>query len=154
MLQGIKTQIYPTVKQKIYLDDLLGSYRFVFNKCLEYKIGQFTNHNKNVGLKELGNFVHQNLRKSKDFTWLTKHNSKVLFQATLDLLDAYKNFFVNESGFPNFKSKKDKQSCRFPVDAIAKKTFNGSRVNLTKQIKNLKFKCSKQNLQSLHNVKI
>lgn len=154
MLKGIKAQIYPTVNQKNYIDNLLGCYRFVYNKCLEYKISEYTLNNKSVGMKELGQFVHQNLRKNPEFAWLNEHNSKVLFQAPLDMLEAYKNFFVNHSGFPKFKSKKDTQSCRFPVDAISKKGVIGNRITLTKQLKNLKIACSDRNLQTLQNTKI
>lgn len=154
MLKGIKTQIYTTVKQEIYIDNLLGSYRFVYNKCLEYKINEYTLNNKNVGLKDLGQFVHQNLRKNPEFAWLNKHNSKVLFQAPLDMLDAYKNFFVNHTGFPKFKSKKNVQSCRFPADAISKKGVVGNKITLTKQLKNLKIACSNRDLETLQSTKI
>lgn len=154
MLKGIKTQLYPTVKQKIYIDNLLGSYRFVYNKCLEYKINEYTLNNKSIGLKDLGQFVHQNLRKNPEFAWLNEHNSKVLFQAPLDMLDAYKNFFVNHTGFPKFKSKKDIQSCRFPIDAISKKGVVGNKITLTKQLKKLKIACSDRDLETLQNTKI
>ena len=144
MLVGIKVKIYPNKSQEIYINELLDAYRFIFNKCLEYKIKKFSQEKVAVGLKDLGKFVHQHLRKSEDFSFLKTHNSKVLFQATIDLLDAYKRFFVNKTGFPKFKSRFDVQSCRFPADAISKKTFENSKVNLTKQLKGLKFKCSKK----------
>jgi putative transposase len=153
-MKGIRTQIYPTVKQKIYIDDLLGSYRFVYNKCLEFKMNEYTEKSVIVGMKELGQFVHHNLRKSSDFEFLQKHNSKVLFQTCIDLLNAYKRFFVNGAGFPKFKSKKDVQSCRFPADAVAKKAVVGNRLNLTKQLKNLKIACSDRDLKTLRNTKI
>lgn len=154
MMRGIQAQIYPTIKQKIYIDDLLGSYRFVYNKCLEFKMNQYTEKSVNVGMKELGQFVHHNLRKSNDFEFLQKHNSKVLFQAPIDLLSAYNNFFHNNAGFPKFKSKKDIQNCRFPVDAVAKKAVVGNRLNLTKKLKNLKIACSDKDLKILQNTKI
>lgn len=149
MLTGIKVQVYPTYKQQNYIKQLFGAYRFVFNKCLEHKINEYKENGNNIGLKDLGKFLHSNLTKSDETIWLKEHNSKVLVQSIMQVLEAYKKFFVNGSGFPNFKSKKDKQSVRFPVDAIAKNTFIDNRCNFTKQLKNLKFKCSKEYKQIL-----
>jgi len=143
MLRGIKVKLYPTKKQEIYIKDLLGSYRFVYNKCLEKKIEEYTLNDKSLGLKELGVYFHQQLTKTEEFSFLINHNTHVLKQSVIDLLDAYKRFFVNGAGFPKFKSKKDVQSCRFPITALAKKLFTDNRINLIKQLKKLKFKCSK-----------
>lgn len=45
------------------------------------------------------------------------HNTKVLNQAIINLLDSYKRFFINSNGFPKYKSKHDnKESCRFPIE--------------------------------------
>ena len=56
---------------------------------------------------------------------------------------SYSRFFKQGSGFPKFKSKNDKQSCRFPIDAISKnQDFSKSKISLTKQLKNLKFRTS------------
>ena len=47
---------------------------------------------------------------------------------------AFKNFFTKKSDFPKFKSKKDnKQSCRFPKDAIM--GVKGNRINIIKTLK-------------------
>lgn len=142
MLKGIKVKLYPTKKQEIYINELLGSCRFVYNKCLEKKIEEYTLNNKSMGLKELGTYFHQYLTKTKEFEFIISHNTNVLKQEIINLLDAYKRFFVNGNGFPKFKSKKDVQSCRFPYTSISKKTFKNNRVNLTKQLRGLKFKCS------------
>lgn len=142
MLTGIKVEVFPTVKQQIYIKQLFGAYRFVFNKCLEFKIEQYKEYSVNVGLKEIGSYLHGTLTKSDDTAFLKEHNSKVLVQSAMQVLEAYKKFFVNHAGFPNFKSRKNKQSVRFPADAISKNTFIGNRCNFVKQLKGLKFKCS------------
>ncbi|HNC58780.1 MAG TPA: RNA-guided endonuclease TnpB family protein [Leptospiraceae bacterium] len=151
MLKGIKVKLYPTKNQEIYINNLLGSYRFVYNKCLEKKIEEYTLNNKSFGLKDLGVYFHQHLTKTEDFNFLTAHNTHVLKQALIDLLDAYKRFFVNGSGFPKFKSKKNIQSCRFPSTALATKLFTNNRINLVKQLKGLKFRCSTTEKESLLN---
>ncbi len=59
------------------------------------------------------------------------------------MLTAYDRFFKQHNGFPKFKSKKDKQSALFPLEAISKRnTFETKHISLTKPLKNIKFKCS------------
>lgn len=142
MLKGIKVQIYPSKSQEKYLASLFGSYRFVYNKCLEHKIKAYTDDKKSLHLKELGKLFHGDLRENNE--WLKEHNTKVLKQSIMNMLEAYKRFFVNHTGFPKFRSKHDKQSVRFPAEAVSRNTFNGNKINLTKEVKNLKFRCSEK----------
>jgi putative transposase len=146
MLKAIKVRLYPNKSQEIYISKLLGCYRLVFNLCLDKKKNAYLTNKTSLGLKELGNYFHQVLTKSEEFSFLTEHNTKVLVQSILNMLDAYKRFFVNGTGFPKFKSKHDsKQSARFPVDAISiKNAYLTEKLTLTKQLKNIKFKCSEE----------
>lgn len=144
MLRAIKIRLYPNKTQEEYINSLLGSYRFVYNQCLNIKKEKYTEEGVNYGLKDLGNFFHQELTKNEEYYWLKEHNTKVLKQSIINLLDSYKRFFVNGTGFPKFKSKHDaNQSCRFPSEAISKRNnYLSNRITLTKDIKNIKFKCS------------
>jgi putative transposase len=144
MLRAIKIRLYPNKNQEIYISKLLGCYRFVYNQCLDRKIKAYTNNKVNLGLKDLGNFFHQELTKNEEYDWLSEHNTKVLKQTIINLLDSYKRFFVNGNGFPKFKSKHDNnQSCRFPLEAISKvNDYSTNKLTLTSQLKNLHFKCS------------
>lgn len=143
MLKALKVRLYPNVEQANYVSNLLGSYRFVYNQCLDRKIKAYTNDKVNLGLKELGNYFHQELTKNENYFWISKHNTKVLKQSVINLLDSYKRFFVNGTGFPKFKSKHDNVlSCRFPIEAISKKNdYKSGRLSLS-GIKNIKFKTS------------
>jgi len=155
MIKAIKIRLYPNKTQEEYIAKLLGCYRFVYNQCLDRKIKTYTETKTILGLKELGNFFHQDLTKNPDYIWLQNHNTKVLKQSVINLLDSYKNFFVNGNGFPKFKSKHDtKQSCRFPIDAISNKNiFLDNRITLTKDLKQIKFKCSDKYVIYLSNNK-
>ena len=146
MLRAIKIRLYPNKTQEDYISSLLGSYRFVYNQCLDKKIKSYTNDKVNMGLKDLGNFFHQNLTKNPEYQWLGEHNTKVLKQTIINLLDSYKRFFVNGTGFPKFKSKHDNtQSCRFPIEAISSKNdYSTNKLTLTSKIKNIKFSCSEK----------
>ena len=144
MLRSIKIRLYPNKNQDIYINKLLGCYRFVYNKCLDKKIKEYTSNKTSLGLKELGSFFHQELTKNEEYHWLSEHNTKVLKQSIINLLDSYKRFFVNGNGFPKFKSKhNNNQSCRFPLEAISKTNdYLSNRLTFTTKIKNIKFKCS------------
>jgi len=66
------------------------------------------------------------------------------------MLSAYDNFFKQHKGFPKFKSKKDRQSALFPIDAISRRnTFETRHISLTKPLKNIKFRCSDLYLRRL-----
>ena len=142
MFNAIKLRIYPNKDQEVYINKLLGSCRFVYNQCLNKKITEFKELKINHNLSSLGNYFHNYLTKNSEFTWLKEHNTKVLKSSIIDLLDSYSNFFKGY-GFPKFKSKHDKQSCRFPLHAISiKQDFSKSKITLTKQLKGLKFRTS------------
>jgi len=145
MLKAVKIRLYPNQQQEEYINKLLGCYRFVYNQCLALKKEKYNNEKLNYGLKELGDFFHNDLTKNSEYSFLNEHNTKVLKQSIINLLDAYKQFFQKKgTGFPKFKSRKDnKQSCRFPIDAISKRNEYGiGKLSLTKEIKNIKFRCS------------
>lgn len=155
MIKALKIRLYPNQQQASYIDNLLGSYRFVYNKCLNHKITAYTEHGKSIGLKELGNYFHQELTKNPDFDWLNEHNTKVLKQSVINLLDSYKRFFVNKAGFPKYKSRKEfKQSCRFPVEAISRRnTYINNKISLTSNLKDIKFKTSDKYIKYLSEYK-
>ena len=140
MIKAIKVRIYPNKEQQDYISNLISCSRFVYNNLLAYKIEEFNTNKHSVTFGELGKKL-TNLKTI--YTFLNNEHSKVLQQSIITLLDAYKRFFKNGNGFPNFKSKKDnKQSCRFPVDAIGK--VNGNRLTLIKKLSHIHYKCSRR----------
>jgi len=144
MLKAIKIRLYPNKEQESYLSNLLGSYRVVYNLALNYKKEAYKETKENYRLKEIGKELHSNWLKSDEYFYLKEHNTKVLKQSIINMLDSYKRFFVNKTGFPKFKSKHDnKQSCRFPSEAISKKNnYLSNRITLTTKLKDIKFKTS------------
>ena len=146
MLKAIKIRLYPTDQQVTYINNLLGSCRFVYNQILAYKIAEYNNSKHNVNFPEMGKKL-TSLKLENE--WLKDSHSKVLQQSLINLEQAYKSFFKNGNGFPKFKSRKEnKQSCRFPVDAIS--GIVGNRINIIKQLKDIHFKCSRQDEKYLN----
>ena len=144
MLRAIKIRLYPNVTQATQINKLLGCYRVVYNQCLTRKIKSYEENKISENRTSLGHFIHHELLKDDNFVWLREQNTKVLKQALIDMLNAYKNFFEKHTGYPRFKSKKDKQSCRFELGAISKKNiYTNYKLSLA-NIKNVKFRCSKK----------
>ena len=145
MLKAIKIRLYPNATQATQINKLLGCYRVVYNQCLNRKIQSYKENKVSENQTTLGHFIHHELLKDDNFVWLREQNTKVLKQALIDMLNAYKNFFERHTGYPKFKSKKDnKQSCRFELGAISKKNiYTDYKLSLA-NIKNVKFRCSKK----------
>ena len=145
MLRAIKIRLYPNVTQATQINKLLGCYRVVYNQCLNRKIKSYEENKISENRTTLSHFIHHELLKDDNFVWLREQNTKVLKQAVIDMLDAYKRFFKQHTGYPKFKTKKDnKQSCRFELGAISKRNvYTDYKLSLA-NIKNVKFRCSKK----------
>ena len=143
MLRGIKVRLYPNKEQQTRLNQVLGCYRFVYNKTLELKKTSYDEDNTNLKLTDISKWFHGTLLKDGNYAWLQEQNTKVMKQSIRQMLDAYTKFFKKHNGFPKFKSKKDKQSALFPSEAISKRnTFDERKITLTQNLKNIKFRCS------------
>ena len=143
MLRAIKIRLYPNKEQELKLNKVLGCYRFVYNYMLALKQKEYNENKKSLGLTELSKYFFGTLRKDEQYGWLKEQNTKVMNQAIRQMLSAYDRFFKQHNGFPKFKSKKDKQSALFSLEAISKKNkFYERKITLTKPLKDIKFRCS------------
>ena len=143
MLRAIKIRLYPNKAQEQTLQKVLGCYRFVYDHMLARKQEVYKTDKTNLGLTELSKYFHHELLKDEQYTWLKEQNTKVMQQSIRQMLTAYDKFFKEHKGFPKFKSKRDKQSALFPYDAISKtNAFDTRNITLTKNLKNIKFRCS------------
>ena len=150
MLRAIKIRLYPNKEQEQKINKTFGCYRFVYNHMLALKQEAYNKDKTNLGLCELSKYLLGTLRKDEQYAWLKEENSQVLQQAIRQMLSAYNNFFKQHKGFPKFKSKKDRQSALFPINAISKcNTFETRHISLTKQLKKIKFRCSDSYLRML-----
>ena len=146
MLKAIKIRIYPNKEQTQFIMKQLGCCRFVYNNCLAYRRFSYENENKTVSSSESIGYIVQ---LKKDYEFLKEVHSKVLQQSVRDINQAYENFFKLHRGYPKFKSKRDnKQSCRFPKDAFI--GIRGNRIDLIKSLKDIHFKCSREDERYLN----
>ena len=152
MLRAVKIRLYPNKQQATQINKLFGCCRFVYNQTLARKINQYKEHNISENRTTLSYWLFHELLKDDNFLWLREQNTNVLQQVIMDMLDAYKRFFKQHTGYPKFKTKHDnKQSCRFVRYTISKRndytTYQLSLAN----IKNIKFRCNKKYAQYLQN---
>ena len=138
MLKAIKVKLYPSDDQITYINKLLGCSRFVYNQCLNYKITEYESNKKSTSFGEIGKKLTS---LKSEYEWIKESHSKVLQQSLINLDRAYKNFFKNGSGYPKYKSRHGNQSVRFPVDAIS--SVKGNRINIINALKDIHYKCSK-----------
>ena len=143
MLRAIKIRLYPNKEQELKLNKVLGCYRFVYNQMLARKQQEYKENNKSLGLTDLSKYFHGELLKDENYAWLKEQNTKVMKQSIRQMLSAYEKFFKQHNGFPKFKSKKDKQSALFPLEAISKNNkFETRKITLTQPLKDIRFRCS------------
>ena len=150
MLKALKIRLYPNKTQEVQINKLLGCYRFVYNQCLNKKINSYEKDKTSENLTSLGHYLHGYLTKQDEYSWLNEQNTKVLKQSIIDMLDAYKCFFEQHNGYPKYKSKHDnKQSCRFPFEAISKRNNYEDRKLSLANIRGVKFRCSDKYIKYL-----
>ena len=102
MNRAYKFRLYPNDEQKIMFAKTFGCVRFIYNKMLEDKIKYYE-----ATKQKLNNTPAQY---KQEFEWLKEVDSFALCNAQMNLQTAYNNFFRNpKTGFPKFKSKKDRR---------------------------------------------
>ena len=143
MLRAIKIRLYPNKEQEQKINKTFGCYRFVYNHMLALKQEAYKRDKTNLGLCELSKYFFEKMLKDEQYAFFKEENKHVMQQAIRQMLSAYNKFFKEHNGFPEFKSKKDRQSALFSSVSISKRnTFETRHISLTKPLKNIKFRCS------------
>lgn len=115
MLKAFKYRIYPTKEQVILLAKHFGCVRWVYNYALAKKQKAYGEDGINLSRYDIQAELPL-LKKQDETQWLSQVNSSPLQVSLLNLDRAYKVFFKNKKGFPNFKSNhKGSQSFQSPA---------------------------------------
>ncbi|KRN01214.1 transposase, IS605 OrfB family [Levilactobacillus senmaizukei DSM 21775 = NBRC 103853] len=150
VLKGIKLRIYPNQEQQTQIKMNFGYNRFVWNKMLNMMIKRYEN---NPEAPFLNAFTLNNLLPSLkiEYPWLKKAESTSLQATNHDLVESYKKFFKEHSGFPKFKSRK------FPKQSYTSKMgirlINEHQIKLPK-LGLMRFKCGQIKFGKIKNVTI
>ena len=110
MIETLKVQLNPNNKQLTKLFQYAGCSRFAYNWTIYREQENHKLGNKFLSDNELRKEFTQ-LKKHKEYQWLSKISNNVTKQAIKDACNSYKRFFKGQSKYPKFKSKKrSKQS--------------------------------------------
>jgi len=111
--KGYKYRLYPNKAQQILLEKHFGATRWIFNYGLEQKIKSYQKDKSQLSCFQIANRLPK-LKKQEETKWLKEINAQSLQMSLRNLDNAYTNFFRKQNRFPNFKSKKTKQSFSIP----------------------------------------
>lgn len=99
--KSYKYRIYPNKKQQELIRKTFGCTRYVYNHYLDKRKTDKTNYTYVKCAKDLTQL-------KKELEWLKEVDSVGLQTSLKDLDVAYKNFFSGRSGYPKFKSRKNR----------------------------------------------
>lgn len=105
MEKAFRYRIYPNKKQQELIQKTFGCSRFVYNYFLGIRIKEYENNKKSVGYNDTSKMLTS---LKKELEWLKEPDKDSLQKSLKDLDMAYQKFFKEHSGFPKFKSKKDR----------------------------------------------
>lgn len=106
MLKSFKTEINPTVKQKIKINKTIGTCRYVYNFYLSHNKALHDNGEKFMSGKSFSVWLNNEyLPQNPDKLWIKEVSSKSVKHSIENGCVAFTRFFKHQSGFPKFKKK-------------------------------------------------
>ncbi|MEA5517688.1 RNA-guided endonuclease TnpB family protein [Limnoraphis robusta Tam1] len=111
MRNVVKARIYPTTEQQTALSKAFGCARWWWNYALNLNNETYKATGKGLSRQGYNDCLPE---LKKEFPWLTECYSQVLQSVSLNLSQAFINFFERRTKYPNFKSKHNKQSIQYP----------------------------------------
>jgi putative transposase len=111
MLKSYRYRLYPTQDQTEHIVQAMGCARYIYNKGLEENIRHYAKTGKTLQFFDLCNkFLPEEKRAN---AWLSVPAAQTLCAALQHLTTAYVRFFKNQSEFPQFKKKNNRQSVQY-----------------------------------------
>jgi putative transposase len=104
-MNQIKTyrfKLKPTKEQAMAFAQWLGSCRYVYNLCLDYKKQLYSNHSVSISKNEMQKELSAI---AKDIEWIGCIHSQTLQEVTDRLFKSYDGFFKLGKGFPKFAKR-------------------------------------------------
>jgi putative transposase len=141
-----KFRLDPNQEQQTLLNKHFGSVRWTYNYFLNQRKTEYLNNKKSLNYYDQAAELTQ-IKKINE--WLKEINSQTL-QYSLKCLDmAYQGFFNKRTKFPNFKSKRNKNSFTIPQNVrydgtklIVPKFLDGIEMIMERQIKGIIKHCN------------
>ena len=106
LLKSFKTEINPTVEQKIKIRKTIGTCRFIYNFYLAHNKKLHEDGEKFMSSSKFRVWLNNKyLPQHPEYLWIKEAYSKAVTQSVNNGQTAFTRFFNHESAFPNFKKK-------------------------------------------------
>lgn len=106
MLKSFKTEINPTVEQKVKINKTIGICRYVYNFYLAHNRNLHDQGEKFMAGKSFSVWLNNEyIPNHPDKAWIKEAYSKAVKKSIEDGCTAFTRFFKHQSDFPNFKKK-------------------------------------------------
>lgn len=105
MEKAYKYRIYPNKTQQKLIAKTFGCCRFIYNYFLDKRIELYKTQKESLTCNQCSKLLTD---LKKEIEWLKEPDKCSLQNSLKDLDAAYKKFFKEHSGFPKFKSKKNR----------------------------------------------
>ena len=106
MLKSFKTEINPTVLQKVKINKTIGTCRYVYNFYLVHNRNLHDQGEKFMTGKSFSVWLNNEyIPNHPDKAWIKEAYSKAVKKSIEDGCTAFTRFFKHQSDFPNFKKK-------------------------------------------------
>lgn len=117
--KGYKFRLEPTEEQKVKINKTLGCCRFVYNSMLDRRIKAYQRRGESMSYIDTQNLLPQ---MKTYLPWLAEVDSQALKYSCRQLNNAYKGFFEDGKGFPQFKRKGEKKAIQLQKQKALKLT--------------------------------
>ncbi|BAU28351.1 putative transposase [Aneurinibacillus soli] len=127
--KGFKFRIYPTEKQATLINKSIGCVRYVFNHFLAKRKEAYETEQRTLNYKACSTLL---TKLKKEVTWLKEPDSTALQNALQDLDAAYQKFFNEKTGYPKFKSRKNRRQSYNTTNNNDAIRIEGTQIRLPK----------------------
>lgn len=105
--KGYKFRLEPTEEREVKINKTLGCCRFIYNSILDRRIKAYRRRGESMSYIDTQNLLPQ---MKTYLPWLAEADSQALKYSCRQLDNAYKGFFKDGKGFPQFKRKRGEES--------------------------------------------
>ena len=106
LLKSFKTEIYPTLEQKIKINQTIGTCRYVYNFYLAHNKERYEKGEKFMSGKSFSVWLNNEyIPGHPECQWIKEVSSKSVKKSIENACTAFARFFKHQSSFPRFKKK-------------------------------------------------
>jgi putative transposase len=106
LLKSFKTEINPTLEQRIKINKTIGTCRFIYNFFIAHNKKLYENNEKFISANEFSKWLNNEfLPNNPDYMWIKEVSTASTKQSMIQANTAYTRFFKHLSNFPRFKKK-------------------------------------------------